>query len=306
MAGYVLRRLTVSLVTLWLVSVVVFLLSRTLGDPQALFLDPSATADDRARLEATLGLDAPLLQQYVIFVGNALVGNLGRSYSLNQPVLDVFWNRFLNTVELGAVAFVCGMAIAVPVGIFAALHRESAGDWVARVFVFLGQALPQFWLGIMLILLVSVQWNLLPPAGKGGPATFILPAITLGWSAAAGVSRLVRSSILDVLSNDFIRTARAKGLSETVVNYRHALRNALLPVVAYSSLILVRSFIFGSITVETVFGWPGVGRLAFDATMARDYPLIQGIVLMMAVIVIAVTFCTEVTYGLLDPRIRRR
>lgn len=306
MASYMVRRLGLSLLTIWLVSLVVFLLSRALGDPQSLFLDPSATAEDRARLEAAMGLDKPLYQQYVVFVADALTGDLGRSYSLNQPVLDVFWSRFVNTLQLGAVAFIVGMAVAIPTGIFAALRRGSVGDWAARAFVFLGQALPQFWLGIMLILVVSVQWNLLPPAGKAGPATYVLPAVTLGWSAAAGVSRLVRSSMLDVLSHDFIRTARAKGLSEVVVNYQHALRNALIPVVAYSSLILVRSFIFGSITVETVFGWPGVGRLAYDATMARDYPLIQGIVLMMSIIVIGITFCAEMVYGLLDPRIRHR
>jgi peptide/nickel transport system permease protein len=304
--AYITRRLGISVVTLWLVSLVVFLLARGLGDPQALYLDPSATEEDRSLLAATMGLDQPLAIQYLYFLRDAVRGDLGQSYTLHQPVTDVFFSRFGNTLQLGAVSFLLGALIALPAGVFAALHRESTGDWAVRGFVFLGQGLPHFWLGIMLILLVSVKLNWLPPAGKGGPSTFVLPAITMGWAASAEVTRLVRSSMLDVLSNDFVRTARAKGLSEIAVIYRHAVRNAMIPVVAYASLILVRAFIFGSITVETIFGWPGIGRLAYESTLARDYNMIQGIVLMLSLFVILTNLLADLAYGFLDPRIRYR
>lgn len=291
--------------TLLFVSIVVFFLSRATGNPVDVFLDPSASAEDRARLIASLGLDKPLHLQYWYFLRDMIFyGDLGRSISLGRPVTEVMLGRIVNTLQLGVIAFCISIAIAIPIGVFAAVYRDSWWDQLTRGFVFLGQALPYFWLGILLILVFSVRLRLLPPAGRIGPQSFILPAITLGWGAAAGVTRLVRSSMLEVLSSDFVRTARSKGLTELAVVFRHALRNALIPTVAYSTVVLVRSFVIGSITVETVFAWPGLGRLAFDATLARDFPLIQGLVVLISAIVVLANLFGEILYGWLDPRIR--
>lgn len=305
MRAFILRRIGIGILTLLVVSIVVFLLSRMIGNPVNMFLDVSATPEDRARLAASMGLDKPLYTQYLVFMRRILLhGDLGRSLSQNRPVTEVFFSRFWNTIELGAVSFLISMAISLPIGVLAAVRRDSWWDLFAKGFVLFGQALPHFWLGIMLILIFSVKLNLVPPAGKGGPLTFILPAITLGWGSAAGVTRLVRSAMLEILSSDFIRTARSKGLPEFTVLTRHALKNALIPTVAYFSVVLVRAFVIGSIVVETVFGWPGIGRLAYDVTLGRDFPMIQGLVLMIAVIVILANLACEILYGWLDPRIR--
>jgi peptide/nickel transport system permease protein len=302
---FILRRAGIGVLTLLFISVLVFALSRLIGNPADIYLDPSATIEDRAKLTAALGLDQPLYIQYLSFLERAVLhADLGRSYYNHRPVVETFFNRFWNTAQLGLASFGLSVVLAIPIGIASAVYRDSWWDWLARGFVFLGQALPHFWLGIMLILLFSVKLNLLPPAGNDGPASFILPAITLGWAAAAGVARLMRSSMLDILSGDYIRTARAKGLAEAAVVRRHALRNALIPTVAYSAVVLVRAFVIGSIVVETVFGWPGIGRLAYESTFARDFPMIEGIVVFVAIIVILANLTAEVLYALLDPRIR--
>lgn len=305
MTNYIMRRLLISMFTLFVVSIVVFGLSRLIGDPVTMYLDVSATQEDRDRLAQSLGLDAPVYVQYGRFVERAVLhGDLGRSFHFSRPVTEVFFDRFVATLKLGLVSAVLSIAIAIPVGILAAVNRNSAWDWIARSFVFLGQALPNFWLGIMLILLFAVRLDLVPPAGNQGPASYVLPAITLGWSASAGIARLIRSSMLEVLSADYIRTARSKGLRDSSVVFHHALKNAMIPTVAYSSVVLVRTFVIGSIVVETVFGWPGIGRLAYEATFARDFPLIQGIVIIIAIIVIMVNLFSDLLYGWLDPRIR--
>lgn len=304
MTTYIIRRLISSAVTLLVVAIVVFALSRMIGNPVNMYLDPSATAEDRERLTRALGLDQPYIVQFGAFAGRALLGDLGRSFHFSRPVTEIFFSRLWDTVQLGLVSFVFSMALALPIGVMSAAHRNSWWDWFGRVFVFFGQALPSFWLGIMLILVFAVKLNLVPPAGKEGPESFILPAITLGWAAAAGVARMVRSSTLEVLASDYIRTARSKGLNEQAVLTRHALKNSMIPAVAYSSVVLVRTFVIGSIVVETVFGWPGIGRLAYESTFARDFPLIQGIVVMIAIIVISVNLLSDILYGWLDPRIR--
>ncbi len=305
MNRFVVRRLLAALLTLFVVSVLVFLFSRLLGNPVDVYLDMSATKEDRALLAAHLGLDKPLYVQYCIYMARILLrADFGKSFYYNRPVVELFGAAASNTLQLSAVSFLISMGIAIPVGVLSAVRRGSVGDWVARGFVLLGQSLPHFWLGIMLILLLSVKLDLFPPATKGGPSTFVLPAITLGWHSAAGVMRMVRSSMLEVLSSDFIRTARGKGLNETAIVWRHALKNAMIPTVAYCSVVTVRSFVMGSIVVETVFGWPGLGRLAYEATFARDFPTIQGIVIMIASVVLLVNLLGDILYGWLDPRIR--
>jgi peptide/nickel transport system permease protein len=303
---FIIRRIGAGLLTLFVVSILVFLLSRMTGNPVDVYLGINATQADRDRLTAALGLDQPLRVQYLIFLERAVLhGDLGRSPFFNQPVSTLIGGRMWNTLQLALVAFVLSLVIAIPVGVVAAVHRGSWWDWGARGFVFFGQSLPQFWLGIILVLIFALGLELIPPGGMGGPETFVLPAITLAWSSAAAIARLVRSSMLEILWSDFIRTARSKGLSEQTVMFRHALRNALIPTVAYSGAEVVRSLVAGSIVVETVFGWPGMGRLAYDATFARDFPTVQGIVCVIAAVVILTNTLGELLYGWLDPRIGR-
>ncbi|MHB9091122.1 MAG: ABC transporter permease, partial [Chloroflexota bacterium] len=243
-------------------------------------------------------------EQYLIFLEGAVRGDLGRSFLRARPVGELIGERMSNTLQLAAVSFLFSVGLSIPMGVVAAVHRGSWWDWLAKGFVFFGQSLPNFWLGIMLILLFAVHFNLVPPTGKAGPETFVLPAITLGWINAAAVTRLIRSSMLDNLSADFVRTARSKGLPEWVVLQRHALRNALIPTVAYCTVNLVRTFVVGSVVVETVFSWPGIGRLAYEAAFARDFPVVQGITVVVAAGVILTNILGDLVYGLLDPRIR--
>ena len=287
-----------------MLSILVFAMSRALGNPVDVFLPIQASQEDREALIASMGLDKPMYAQYLVFLRDVSRGNLGKSIMNKRPVIEIFRIKLWNTLQLASVAFLLTILISLPVGIVAAVYRGGWQDWSSRGFAFIGQAVPDFWLGIMLILLFAVYFNLLPPASKGGPSHFILPVITLGWSASAGLIRITRSSMLEVLASDYIRTARAKGLTELQIIARHALKNAFIPILAFGSGLLIRGFIMGSIIVETVFGWPGVGRLAFDAVSARDYPLVQGTVLLIGVIVLIVNTSIEVAYGWLDPRVR--
>lgn len=292
------------MLTLFFVSILIFLLARMLGDPVNNYLDVTATAEDRALLAASMGLDKPLPVQYYLFLVRAAQGDLGRSHFFNRPVTELILDRMPNTLALAGLAFLCSVGLAIPTGVVAAVHRGRWWDWVVRGVVFFGQSMPQFWLGLMLVLLFTVTFNLLPPAGMGGPETFVLPAITLGWYSSAALTRLVRSAMLEILSSDFIRTARSKGLREITVLQRHALKNALIPATAFASVTVVRDMVMGSVVIETVFGWPGTGRLAYEAAYARDFPTIQGIVMVFAVAVILTDLLGELVYGWLDPRIR--
>jgi len=303
--GFIVRRVATGIVAILAVTLLVFLFSRFTGNPVDLFIDPYATPEDRAMLIRSMGLDRPLHEQYYTFLKGVLHGDLGRSITYERSVSEILASRFGNTLQLGGLAFVLSIAISLPVGVLAAVRRGTWWDWLARGMVFLGQSLPGFWLGIMLILLFSVRLGLLPTAGKGGPLSYVMPLITLSWSAAASMTRLVRSSMLEILSSDYIRTARSKGLTEFVVTWRHALKNALIPVATHCSLVLVRHTITGSVVVETVFGWPGVGRLAYEAVFSRDYPVIQALVLVFAIIVVVVNIVVEIVYRWLDPRIRK-
>jgi peptide/nickel transport system permease protein len=303
MLGFLGTRLLQSVVTLLLFSVVIFGLARATGDPLTLVLPMVATEEDFANARRYLGLDRPLWAQYLTFVGRAAVGDFGTSIRARRPVNELLRERLPNSLALASFAMVLSLLVAFPLGVAAAVRRGTAVDTVARVVAVLGQSLPTFWVGILLIEFVAGRLQWLPAGGTGGVAHFILPGFTLGWFVIAGMMRLLRASMLEVLDQEYVTTARAKGAAEPSVIWRHALKNALIPVVTFAGVyfaILVTT----AIVVETVFAWPGLGRLAYEGISARDFPVIQAVVLVTAVIVVGVNLVVDLLYAWIDPRIR--
>jgi peptide/nickel transport system permease protein len=302
MLRFVLARLSQSAITLLLFSVVLFGLARATGDPLTLVLPMVATEEDFANARRYLGLDRPLYAQYLTFVGRAATGDFGTSIRSRRPVVELLRERLPNSLALAAFSMAVSLLVAFPLGVLAAVRRGTALDSGAKVLATLGQSLPTFWVGIVLIEVVAGRLQWLPAGGSGSLAHYILPGFTLGWFVVAGLMRLLRSAMLEVLDAEYVTTARAKGASEVSVVWRHALRNALIPVVTFAGVyfaILVTS----AIVVETVFAWPGMGRLAFEAITGRDFPVIQAVVLVTAAIVVAVNFAVDLLYAVIDPRI---
>ncbi len=305
MSRFLLGRLIQAAVTLLLLSVVVFALARATGDPLTLVLPLGATDEDFANARHYLGLDQPVAVQYAKFVGNALRGDFGTSLRARRPVNDLLAERFPNSLKLAAFSMAVTLLLAFPLGVLAAARKDTVFDTAAKIVATLGQALPTFWIGIVLIEVVGGRLQWLPAGGTGGLSHYIMPGLTLGWFILAGMMRLIRSSLLEVLDSDFVRTARAKGVAERSVIWRHALRNALIPVTTFAGVyfaILVTT----AIVVETVFAWPGMGRLAYEAITARDFPVIQAVVLVTAVVVVVVNISVDVIYVYIDPRIHYR
>jgi peptide/nickel transport system permease protein len=302
MLRFVLARLSQSAITLLLFSVVLFGLARATGDPLTLVLPMVATEEDFANARRYLGLDRPLYAQYLTFVGRAATGDFGTSIRSRRPVVELLRERLPNSLALAAFSMAVSLLVAFPLGVLAAVRRGTALDSGAKVLATLGQSLPTFWVGIVLIEVVAGRLQWLPAGGSGSLAHYILPGFTLGWFVVAGLMRLLRSAMLEVLDAEYVTTARAKGAPEVSVIWRHALRNALIPVVTFAGVyfaILVTS----AIVVETVFAWPGMGRLAFEAITGRDFPVIQAVVLVTAAIVVAVNFAVDLLYAVIDPRI---
>ena len=298
------RRLLFGLFAVWAVGTIVFGLLYLSGDPVALILAGSfGTPEYVERLRRDLGLDLPVHQQYLRFLGQALHGDLGRSLRWNQPALPLVLERLPATFQLALAAIVLAVAVAVPAGVLAATRPRSLLSRGAMLLAFVGQSVPLFWLGIMLVLLVSVQLRWLPPGGRYGPESLILPAITLGLYPMARIARLTRSSMLEVLDEGYVVTARAKGLRESVVRYRHALKNAAIPIVTIVGLQL-GAMLGGAVITETVFAWPGVGSLTIQAIYNRDLPLAQAAVMVVSVLFVAISIGVDVAYAYLDPRIR--
>jgi ABC-type dipeptide/oligopeptide/nickel transport system permease component len=303
MLTYLVGRLISAAITLVVVSVVVFVVARLTGDPVRLMLPIEASTQEVERVRQQLGFDQPLPIQYLQFASRAIQGDLGTSLRYRQPAFDVIVGRLPATAALAAAAMAIALAIAIPSGIVSAVGRGGVLDGLARGLSLLGQALPAYWLGIMLIIVFAIWLHWLPAAGAGTPAHVILPAITLGLWPTARISRVLRASLLESLNGDYVRTARAKGLAESRVVVRHALANALLPAVTVVGLSF--GIVFGgAIITETVFAWPGVGRLLLDAVSQRDYPLVQAIVLMFAVVFLLINLGVDLLYGVLDPRVR--
>jgi len=303
MQRYIIRRFVQSLVALLALSLLIFLMSRLTGDPTLLMLPDDATHEDVERLRDALGLNRPLPVQYWVFLRNAVQGDFGRSIRARMPVIDMLKERLLNSVKLAAVAFCAAILLAFPLGVIAAVKKGTVFDTMANMVAVLGQSLPQFWVGIVLIQLFAVRLGWLPVAGAGGVAHYIMPAFTLGWFVVAGMMRLLRSSMLDVMDSEFVKLARIKGLPSRTVIWKHALRNALIPVLTFGAIYLA-GLITGAILVETVFAWPGVGQLIYQGIVFRDFPVVQAVVLLTAGIVIMVNLLVDITYAYIDPRIR--
>ena len=305
MTSYLLRRGWQSLLVLLGVSVVVFLILHLTGDPALLLLPPDATAEDIARFRKAMGFDDPVTVQYVRFLKGALRGDFGESVRHGEPALDLVLERLPATFELAGAGLLLALCLAIPTGIVSAVRRNTVVDYVSTVVALLGQAMPTFWLGIMLILVFSVRLSWLPSSGRGDLEHLILPAITLGLFTTARITRLTRSGMLEVLSQDYIRTARAKGVSESPVVWKHALKNAAIPIVTIVGIEL-GTLLGGSVITETIFAWPGVGRLSVQAISNRDYPVVQAAVFLLASTFVIVNFLVDIVYTYLDPRIRFR
>lgn len=303
MQRYILGRVIQAIISLLVVTIIIFLLSRLAGDPLVLLLDENATFEDRARLSAALGLDKPLVAQYGIYMSNLIRGDMGESIVNKEPVVGLLVKRATATLQLAVAAMVICLAIAVPVGVFSAVRRGTFLDRLFRIIAILGQSLPAFWLGLMLMFLFGVILGILPTCGSGGPLHLILPAITLGWYIAAGIMRLTRTSMLEVLRTDYIQLARTKGVSETAVIWKHAFKNAALPVLTFSVILFI-ALLGGAVVTETVFAWPGLGQLLIKAVRWRDFPVVQGIVLLMSGLYIFANLMVDISYGYLNPKIR--
>ncbi len=299
---YLMARLAQAAAVLFVVSVVAFGLSHLSGDPVRLMAAPGASESDLARLRAALGLDRSLPEQYWSFISGVVRGDLGESVSFRRPVAELIAARIPATVELAVAA----MALAVSVGLSSGIVAAMRGGWFDRIagtVALLGQSIPVFWLGLVLILIFALGLRMLPSSGRGGLDHLLLPAVTLATYPMAQIMRLMRSELRETLKADYIRTARSKGLTWSEIVIRHALRNALLPVVTVIGLQL-GAILGGAILAETIFAWPGLGRLAVQAVLARDYPLVEGIVIVIATVFIVINALVDMSYAVIDPRIR--
>ena len=302
MLRYILRRLLFMFITLWLVSLVVFSLSRFTGDPREMYLERNTTKEQWAVWGKEWGLDRPLPVQYLVWAGKTIRGDLGKSRYRRVPVTEVIIQKLPATMLLALGAFVLVVAC-IPLGIISAVRRGSVWDYAGRAFAVSGIALPPFWTGLVLILVFAVWLEWLPAGKRGGFSSYILPSISFGWGAGAGLLRLIRSSMLQVLDEEYIKLARAKGVRQQAIIWRHALKNAAIAPITFSGLLLAGLFT-GAVVTEAVFGWPGMGRLAVLTVSQNDFPMIAGLVLFFTLLFVSANLLVDILYGFLDPRIR--
>ena len=304
MRRYFIGRLLALIPTLFGVVTLVFLMIHLIpGDPVEIMLGETAVAADRESLRTELGLDRPVWEQYLGYIGGLAMGDIGSSIHTHEPVLREILARWPATLELSFFAILFAVLFSLPLGVLAASKKDSVVDRGSLLLSMFGIAIPNFWLGPLLIILFSIQLGWLPVSGRAGPLSVILPAVTLGTAMAAILLRLTRSSILEVIGEDFIRSARAKGASEWGVYMKHAMANSLLPVVTVAGMQL-GALLSGAVITEYIFAWPGIGRLMITAIEARDYPLVQGCVLNIALCYVLVNFAVDILYAAVDPRIR--
>lgn len=303
MLGFLGRRVWQGAISILGASVIIFLISRLSGDPILMLLPNDAS---QALIEETrriYGLDRPLWMQYLIWAQKALGGDFGRSYRWEMPALQLILERLPATVELAVCGLLFSVAVAVPVGVMSAVHRGGWIDRVGRVFAMLGQAMPAFWVGLLLILFFAIQLDWLPAFGHGTPAHIVLPAISLGWYPVAAQTRIVRSAMLDVLDSDHVRLSRALGTPERLIVWKYALRNAAVPLLTMLGVYFA-AMLGGAFVVETIFAWPGVGRTVVEAVFSRDFPVVQAGVLFTSILFVLSNLLVDLSYGLVDPRIR--
>ena len=288
---------------LGVVSLVFLLRPMIPGDPVDYMLGENALPADREVLRAQFNLDKPVFQQYLIYLGQVLTGDLGRSIHTRRPVLNMIMERYPSTLMLAAAATFVALLVALPIGVLSAVKKDTLADNLSRVGALLGISMPNFWLGPLLIILFSIQLGWLPVSGKGGPLHLILPAVTLGTAMAAILARMTRSSMLEIIREDYVTTAKAKGLSQTRVIFKHALKNAIIPILTLVGLQF-GALLAGSIITETIFAWPGIGSLVITAINSRDFPLLQGLVMTISLSYVLINLATDLFYALADPRIR--
>ena len=303
MQRFIIIRVCQAIITLLILSLAVFLSVHLTGDPASYLLGPDDGQVEYELLKKQMGLDKPLTTQYALFLGNIVRGRFGNSHMMHRPARDVLLQRFPATLQLAGVAFLLTVVIGIPLGILSAVKRDSILDQFGKFFAVAGIAAPSFWIAIMLILLFGAILGWLPTFGQGGFDHFILPAFVLSWSSMAGVLRLARSSMLEVLDSEYVKFARIKGLSERLVIYKHALKNAVIPVLTFSGLTLA-GLLNGSVAIEVVFAWPGIGRLMLQGINQRDFPIVQATVLAAGFFYIVTALLVDILYAYVNPRIR--
>jgi peptide/nickel transport system permease protein len=303
MKQYIARRLGYSLLSLFLLSLTIFFFVRVTGDPAALLVEPGASQDDIAAIHHQFGLDRPLWVQYGLFMVSLLQGDFGQSFYYRVPVFELYLSRLPNSLELAVVAMFLSLVIGIPSGVLASVQVGGFWDSFGKMFSLLGLSLPSFWVGLVLILFFSVYLGWLPSSGAGTPLHLIMPAFALGWYFAAAHMRLTRSSMLEVLGSEYVKLARLKGLPQKLVIAKHAFKNALIPVLTLAGINLV-IMVNVAVVVETVFAWPGIGRLLYEGISFRDFPVVQGVVIMGGGMIIVVNFIIDILYAVIDPRIR--
>ncbi|MFV0281182.1 MAG: ABC transporter permease [Rhodoblastus sp.] len=303
MLPYILRRIMHGLVSIIGASMLIFVISRMSGDPIVLLLPVDAPQSAINEMRQTMGLDKPIWMQYLIFAGKALTGDFGNSYRWQMPALELVLERLPATIQLAVSALAFSIMLAIPLGVLSAVYRGSWIDIFGKSFAMLGQAMPGFWVGLLLILVFSVQLNWLPAFGSGGVSHIVLPAIALGWYPVAAQTRIIRSAMLDVLDSDYIRMGRAVGAPEPVLVWKYAFRNAAVPLVTVLGVYFA-SMLGGAFVVEVIFAWPGLGRTVVEAVFARDFPVVQAGVLFTSILFVASNLLVDLSYGFIDPRIR--
>jgi len=284
-------------------SVIIFIVSRVSGDATRLLLPPDAQPEQHEIMRRELGLDKPYVVQYLVFASKAVRGDFGNSYRWQRPALELVMERLPATIQLAVCALIFSLTTALFFGVLSAVYRGSWFDNFGKILALLGQAMPGFWVGLMFILFFSVKLGIFPAFGREGIEHFILPAITLGWYSVAAQTRMVRSAMLDVLDSDYIQTARAVGVPKKILIWKYALRNAAVPLVTLLGVYFA-AMLGGSFIIETIFAWPGVGRTVVEAVFARDYPVVQAGVLFTSIFFVLSNLLVDLTYGLIDPRIR--
>jgi peptide/nickel transport system permease protein len=300
---FIVRRILYSIVTLVILSLTIFGVVRMTGDPAVMMAEPGASDADLARIREQWGLNRPLPAQYISFMHNVLRGELGKSFNYSLPVSTLYFERLPNSLQLGLAATLISLIIGVPAGIMASVRVNGVWDTIGKILALIGLAVPNFWLGLVLILVFSVWLRWLPTSGAGDWRHLIMPAISLGWYFAASLLRLTRSSMLEVLRSEYVKLARLKGLPETVVIAVHAFKNALIPVFTLAGVNLV-VMVNAAVVVEVIFAWPGIGRLLYEGVFQRDFPLVQGVVVMAGFMIVGINLIVDIVYAYIDPRIR--